>query len=660
MSKRIAKAGRLSQSDSTKIEALEGRRLLAGQPFGSVVDGILLVNGTASNDQISFRTKGLRTLVRMNDVLAKFTTSSFSGIEVQAGDGKDAVDFSAMSVPCYVNLGTGNDVAYGGTGNDSLTGAAGKDTLYGNAGNDRLNGGNTGDVLFGGEGNDVVYAGFGDDVAEGGSGRNRLFGEDGVDKLYGGRQSDGIYGGAGSDRLYGMAGNDVLSGESGKDRLYGMDGNDQLLGGSGADWMYGDAGDDTIDSKDGGADNLVDGGEGADVVVTDTNLETPAGAETVNGSVDPTDPPTEPVTPPVVPVGGDLARAVSFSDEALWDANFADAAAKAKAMGIKAVRVWFETGTYDERPHAYDDVQEADIVKNWDEDTSAADREITAGLAMRRAFDLKAMGFQVMLTVSVNGGDVPTSAQQVKDFYTYLLNSPKTAGGSSKLKDAVDFWEVGQEVDLARNWLPSGVNKTSGLKAYVNQVLIPAASVLHSGPASNWEKVISASVTFSPIDLNTILTEAKAQGQINALDYAGYHPYGRYDPEQNNDALKSRVADAVAVAKKFNKPLGATEWNVRGYPTDGSRDTQWANAIKDVYKKYIAPNFGLAVYYAFTDNFAPRGGLGNVTARPAGVFAHDTSANVTPNSPVADLIAYYESPLVPNQPFYDAVKSFYA
>ncbi|MDB5326580.1 MAG: hypothetical protein JWM57_2149, partial [Phycisphaerales bacterium] len=463
-----------SSALSKPFEELEGRRLLASQPFGQFVDGALVITGTSGNDLISAQEKGARTLVRMNGVLAQFTTAGFTYLSVQAGDGADIVDFTRMTVPCYTNLGLGNDVAYGGSGNDSLTGAAGKDTLYGNGGVDRLSGGNTADLIFGGDGDDVVYGGYGADTAYGDAGRDHLFGEQDSDVLVGGDGSDGLYGGDASDKLYGMAGNDVIDGESGNDRIFGGEGNDQLTGSAGTDYLYGEAGDDTINAQDGAADGAVDSGDGTDTVLTDAGMETPVGAETINGSTDP----TTPVDPPVVPSGGKLTKALSFGDELLWDENFSTAVADAKALGVTTVRVWLEVGSYTERPHAYDNISEADIVTNWDKDTTTAQRKVTAGLAMKRLFQLKKLGFQTMVTVSINGGAPPTSDQQVKDFYNFLVNSTETANSTTKLKDAVDFWEVGQEIDLSANWKPSGVNKTNGLKQFVDQVLIPASTVL--------------------------------------------------------------------------------------------------------------------------------------------------------------------------------------
>jgi hypothetical protein len=634
---------------SSAVEMLESRRLYARQPFGNFGQyGELVITGTSGNDLISCQERSGRTIVIMNGVRAQFTTAGFTYLSVQAGDGADIVDFTRMTVPCYGNGGLGNDLAYGGAGNDSLTGAAGKDTLYGNGGVDRLAGGNTADLIYGGDGDDVVYGGYGTDVVYGEAGRNHLFGEQDADVLIGGRSSDGIYGGDGNDSVNGGAGNDVINGENGDDSILGGVGNDVLTGGAGADYIYGEAGDDTIDSKDNAADAAVDGGDGNDTVTTDGNLETPGNSEVIDGG-------TTPVDPPDVPSGGILTKGLSFGDELLWDEQFTTAVADAKALGVKLVRVWMQFNSYDDRPHAYDTVAEADIVKNWDKDTPDSQRASVAALAMKRAFQLKAAGFDVMATVTVNGGNPPTSGQQVKDFFTYLVNATSTSGGSNKLKAAVDYWEVGQEVDLSANWKPSGTNKTAGLKQYVDQLLIPAASVLHAGSTSNWEKVISASVTYNPNDMKTILDEANAQGQINALDYAGFHPYGNYTPNSLSDQISVNAKKAAGYAAAYGKTLAGTEWNVRGFATTGAENS-WSSAIAETYDTDIAPNFGLAIYYGMIDNFEGRGG--SPSARPSGLFHHANSSGVTPDSPVNTLLNYYRSPLERNQPFYDTFAAF--
>lgn len=64
-----------------------------------------------------------------------------------------------------INLGKGNDRAFGGEGGD---------TLQGEAGNDWLSGGVGYDALFGGKGKDTLLGGWGDDELTGGSGADHF------------------------------------------------------------------------------------------------------------------------------------------------------------------------------------------------------------------------------------------------------------------------------------------------------------------------------------------------------------------------------------------------------------------------------------------------------------------------------------------------------
>lgn len=632
-----------------RFDSLETRRMLDATPSATFTAGTLYVNTTDAAETVSFSIKGQRLYPLVNGLaLGKFSLGATQRIEIQAFDGSDVVDLSNLSIPTYVNAGLGNDLVIGGLGNDSLTGAAGKDTLRGGPGDDRLSGGNTSDQLFGESGNDVIYGGFGDDYAEGGANKNRFFGEEGNDTLVGGKNSDGMYAGGGADLLFGGLGNDILSGDGGNDKLLAGAGDDLLYGGKGSDWMWGEEGNDYIDSADGAVDRLIDGGEGDDEILADETGEVPQNAELVKS-------PEPPPQPPPAPVGGDLAKAVSFGDEAIWSQHFDSTAQKLKDMGVKVARLWLEVRDVAERPNAWDNVSQRDIVVTW-KGVPNAQRPVIGGLAMKRAFQLKAMGFKVILTVSIHSPVPPTDPQLVTDFFNFLKNSTRYQNGTGgTLKDAVDAWEVNQEVDLASNWEPSATDRVVGMQKYVELELIPAAVALHAGPVEQWEKIISSSVSFRPSDLAALLEAAAAHNALNAIDYAGYHPYGQYDPSVGINQVKERVDGAVAVAAQYNKPLAATEWNVRGYPRDGTRDAEWAAAIDKVYRDYIAPNFGMAVYYTVANDFQPRGG--NTSARPAGLFKHDTLLTVSTSSTIDEMLAWYETPLIPSDPFYTTFKT---
>ena len=90
-----------------------------------------------------------------------------------------------------VNLGPGDNKAFGTSGNDQINGQGGDDTIFGLAGNDRLKGGSGNDKLFGNTGRDRLVGGTGRDKIFGGRGNDRLFSADGKrDFVFCGRGSD--------------------------------------------------------------------------------------------------------------------------------------------------------------------------------------------------------------------------------------------------------------------------------------------------------------------------------------------------------------------------------------------------------------------------------------------------------------------------------------
>ena len=138
-----------------------------------------------------------------------------TSVHVNTGNGNDYVFVdSSVTVPVYIDLGSGDDMAdietggsnnnitiWGGTGNDTINGGSGIETIYGGEGDD---------YLTGGGGNDVIYGGNGNDVIEGGSGADTLYGEAGDDSFIwssGHGQDLVISGGAGANSLS-IIGND--------------------------------------------------------------------------------------------------------------------------------------------------------------------------------------------------------------------------------------------------------------------------------------------------------------------------------------------------------------------------------------------------------------------------------------------------------------------
>jgi len=175
----------------------------------------------------------------------------------------------------YIEMGIGDDTAYGGLGNDIIYGGqsnAGHNTLYGGAGNDYLVGGDAPDLIDGGTGDDWIFGMSsgssvnGVDQLIGGDGNDHIFGGIGIDKMFCGRGDDYLYGGSDTDPFMYGDGNDYLNGGSGQDTLYGGNGSDILDGGPGVDLLYGDNGDDILRPGPGVSDIAGNGG-GGDVLI---------------------------------------------------------------------------------------------------------------------------------------------------------------------------------------------------------------------------------------------------------------------------------------------------------------------------------------------------------------------------------------------------------
>jgi len=218
--------------------------------------------------------------------------------------------------------GEGNDTAYGGqendlisggNGNDSIEGEPGNDTLYGGDGSDKIEGdkydtttdvNNSSNVIHGGDGSDTIHGLEGNNYIEGGSGDDIIYsGYRGIpgkqnspddhktqDTIKGGQGNDTIHGdSSGENNNYG--GNDLLEGGDGDDVIYGYGGSDTIDGGKGSNLLYGDEGndflkvgspDDLLKSLDGKSygDNYMDGGKGND------SLTGNIGNDVLNGNGD--------------------------------------------------------------------------------------------------------------------------------------------------------------------------------------------------------------------------------------------------------------------------------------------------------------------------------------------------------------------------------------
>jgi len=216
-----------------------------------------------------------------------------------------------------IDLGDGDDIAFGGAFSDNITGGLGQDVIFGDfgeydaatqflpyqnyrciisdpnyAGGDFLYGGENDDIIFGQEGEDYIEGGDGNDDITGG--HSIRFGVDTGDELRGGDGDDVILGDNGQilrirvdqtgtnpwvhgsvwetypepffvvrkvsryDDIDHVQGNDEIHGEGGNDVLHGQRGDDVIYGEEGDDELYGEL----------GSDELY-GGPGNDILIGD-------------------------------------------------------------------------------------------------------------------------------------------------------------------------------------------------------------------------------------------------------------------------------------------------------------------------------------------------------------------------------------------------------
>ncbi|WP_238248509.1 peroxidase family protein [Methylobacterium persicinum] len=192
----------------------------------------------------------------------------------------------------YIEMGIGDDTAYGGAGNDIIFGGksnAGHNTLYGGDGNDILVGGDAPDLIDGGKGDDWIWGASsgssvnGLDQLIGGDGNDHIFGGIGIDKIFGGAGDDFIYGGQDTDpTVFGGDGNDYMNGGSGVDVMNGDGGDDIMDGGPGVDQLFGGSGDDILRPGP-GVTSVGGNGGGADVLIGGDSATGPNGQSTDDG-----------------------------------------------------------------------------------------------------------------------------------------------------------------------------------------------------------------------------------------------------------------------------------------------------------------------------------------------------------------------------------------
>jgi Ca2+-binding RTX toxin-like protein len=272
-------------------------------PAAVVLNGDLLIGGTAANDVVGVAMDSTKTkvVVKLNGaIVGTFSLASITGrIVVRTNDGNDTVRIDSH-VPLGADL-------YGQNGNDKLYGGRWDDQLDGGPGNDLETGGLGNDVFFAGDGRDTVTGGGGIDtlvapdtgnlwkITGSGSGRlNTTTSFRQIRNLVGGSANDTftftrygfmggvVVGGAGVNTLDysayrpgvianlfngsasatgGISGITNVVGSSGNDILVGDGQDNQLIGGRGRDILIGGGGTDKLDG--GASDDILIGGSTA-------------------------------------------------------------------------------------------------------------------------------------------------------------------------------------------------------------------------------------------------------------------------------------------------------------------------------------------------------------------------------------------------------------
>jgi Ca2+-binding RTX toxin-like protein len=206
----------LTATDGTLTSAVSSQFTIP-QPFATLNNGNLLVEGTSGDDVITLQADGNGNVTAtLNGVTSQsFSLLQITSFDVEAGAGNDSVTIES-SMPSTLGVsvqgGPGDDTIMGGPGNDTLGGGAGNDSIAGGPGDDSIKGGQGDDVLAGGKGNDTLFGSLGNDTMRGGLGDDSLNGGAGTNQYYGGQGNNIFYAVNGTnDELFaGAATNDSI------------------------------------------------------------------------------------------------------------------------------------------------------------------------------------------------------------------------------------------------------------------------------------------------------------------------------------------------------------------------------------------------------------------------------------------------------------------
>jgi Ca2+-binding RTX toxin-like protein len=161
---------------------------------------------------------------------------------VAMNEGSDLLDTRAGTLQGDVDLGGGNDTAYGSAAADSIQGGTENDVIRGGSGKDSLDGGaGTQDYIdLSDKIAKVEITLLGPNVS--GSAKVNGVVEDtfvNFEAVIGGSAGDLLTGNSGSNNIAGGSGNDTAVGGLGNDTVFGGNGNDLIAGGLGNDQLTG-------------------------------------------------------------------------------------------------------------------------------------------------------------------------------------------------------------------------------------------------------------------------------------------------------------------------------------------------------------------------------------------------------------------------------------
>ncbi len=256
------------------------------------------------------------------------------------------------------------------------------------------------------------------------------------------------------------------------------------------------------------------------------------------------------------------------------DTDIAKAVPKLNDLGVKWVRVWVD-------------------VKNW---SNPSDPFNQSG-AFQRAIDLKNAGFSVIAEFNSHNGAVPTYSQ-AKAYFDWVQTVPG-------LKNAVDIWEILNELNLTKYWAGTP-------EQYVNGPLKAAWDSIRT-PSGGTEKILGGSWTaWQNNKWSTEITKTYIDaGYLNYVDYAGFHPYVNTVGE-----LKSIMKSAKTLFG--SKPIILSEWNYK----QKSDHSAWKREL-DRARAWLYDNgVSIACYYRFLGTSAEGGWPGVVQTDGSGNYVN--------------------------------------